>query len=121
MNGKRLYLYLTGRDKKGVKVLMTLQGLDTPPTRVANIADLRLQPELYEELDKFIESHKIGWEMWIESANSYQDLSDSLLKRGHSEVPIKCNPLHSESNFSDPHIADTRLLPKRKTMIRKST
>lgn len=121
MNGNRIYLYLARRDKKGCQVVMVLQGLETAATRVADIHSLRLPPEVIVELQTIIHDRRMDWEPWVESANSYEDLRQKLTVRGYTMLPLKSNPLHSESSHNNPHIADMRHIETRKTMLRKVT
>ena len=121
MNGSRIYLYLTRRDKKGCQVIMVLQGLQTPPTRLTDIHSLRLDPEVVAELHEIIHSKRMDWEPWVESANTYEELRQKLVSRGYSQLPLKASPLHSGSSHNDPYVADLRTVGARKSMVRKAT
>lgn len=120
MNGNRLYLYLARRDKKGCKVIMVLQGLTTPPTRVTDVNSLRLGPDVLSELTDIIHEHRMEWEPWVESANSYEELRQKLVTRGYSQLPLKATPLHSGSSHNNPHVADLRTVGAQKTMVQKA-
>jgi hypothetical protein len=117
----RLYLYLLNRNKEDLKVVMALQGLVTMPTKITDISVLRLEAKVVEELRSIVEEHKAQWDLWIEPANNYQELYDNLRRRGYYKIPLKSKPIHSESSFNDPHVADTRQLAKKSTMVRKAT
>jgi len=116
----KIYLYLARRDHKEVKVILTLQGLETTATRLTDVALLRLDPELMPELRNIIYEHRMEWEPWVESAENYADLKKKLEGRGYTNVPLKSKPLHSASSLSNPHVADTRNIGTRKTMLRKA-
>lgn len=120
MQGEKLYLYLAKRDKKNVKVIMTLQGLKILPSRVEDINKLRLPSDIIPELQTILENHKMEWELWIEPAVNFGDLRNKLEKRGYHNLPHRADPLHSASSFNNPHVADTRFL-KKTSMIRKFT
>lgn len=113
-----VYLYLARRDKKGCKIIMILQGLETYPTRLTDVNSLRLPADLIVELQNIIHDNRMDWEPWVESANSYEELRQKLVNRGYSQIPLKANPLHAESS---PHVADLRSAGTRKTMVRKTT
>lgn len=121
MSTSKIYLYLARRDRKEVKVVLNMQGLNTPATRLTDVALLRLAPELLPELQTILHGHKMEWEPWVESAENFADLKKKLEGRGYTNVPLKNKPLHTMSSFTDPHIADTRNIGTRKTMLRKAT
>ena len=121
MTGNRIFVYLARRDKKGLKVIMNLQGMTTPATRLTDMGALRLTPEVVVELQSIIHEHRMDWEPWIESADNYEELRQKLVRRGYSQLPLKSEPLHSESSYNNPHVADTRTMGAQKTMLRKVT
>ena len=120
MNGSRIFVYLTRRDKKGLKLVLVLQGLNVPATRLTDLGILRLNPEVVVELQNIVYENRMDWELWIESANNYEELRQNLINRGYSELPIKCKPIHSESSHNNPHVADTRSIGNRKCMLQNS-
>ena len=117
----RLYLYLLNRNKEDLKVVMVVQGLTTMPTKITDMSVLRLEAKVIEELRSIVEEHKANWDLWIEPASNYQELYNNLRRRGYHKIPVKSKPIHSESSFNDPHVADTRQLAKKSTMVRKAT
>lgn len=82
----RLYLYLAGRNRRGMKVLAAMQGPDTPPRRVTDLTDLNLTPGQTAEVRMAVEKHKMGWELWVESAKDNRALMKSLTDRGYEQV-----------------------------------
>ncbi len=54
------------------------------------------------------------WDLWIEPANSYEELKENLTKRGHRQLPLASSPLIDTS-----HKVNTNGLYQKKTMIRK--
>jgi hypothetical protein len=121
MEPSKIYLYLAKRDRQGVKVVMVLQGKETPPTRLTDASLMRLTPEILPELQNILHDHRMEWEPWVESASNYEDLRKKLERRGYSNLPLKSQPLHTASSFNNPHVADTRHIGVRKTMLRKAT
>ena len=88
---KKIYLYLGRRDKKGVAILSVLHGPSVPPSRVPDIARLGLPRDLTARLKQSIHEERMYWEPWIEAADTYTDLVESLKKRGYTNVPV--NPI----------------------------
>ncbi len=116
----RIYLYLTKRNKQDLKLVMILQGLKTLPTRLEDVETLRLPPVISQEVAEIIRQNRMEWEPWIESAENYAELKLKLEQRGYRNLPVRADPIHKESSYNDPHVADTRKLIK-KTMVRKPT
>lgn len=115
----KLYLYLGRRDKKGVQVLTVLNGDAMPPARVADLGILQLPHEVKAELDSLIYGNRMEWEPWLQSANSYQELKESLQKRGYSNLPVHSMPLAQSTNLYKPHKADTSKIPAKQIMVQK--
>ena len=88
---KKIYLYLGRRDKKGAAILAILHGPPVPPSRVPDVARLGLPRDLTARLQQSIYEERMYWEPWIESADTYGDLVESLRKRGYTNVPV--NPI----------------------------
>ena len=80
---KKIYLYMTRRDKKGMKVLATFRGQAIQPTRVSSVQALGLSKDLSSKISLAIHEDRLLWEPWIEAADSFNDLRNSLKKRGY--------------------------------------
>lgn len=88
-NQKKSYLYLTRRDKKGIKLLMTFPSkTDQPPVRVSDVKQLFLPESITAKVKEEVSTNRMTHELWIESADSYQDLKAKLTKRGYTGLPI---------------------------------
>jgi len=123
----RLYLYLARRDKKEIKVLTTFQGHAVPPTRVRDVKHLGLPRELTAKLSQEIHEDRLLWEPWVEAADSFEQLRESLKKRGYKA------PRRSKSRFAPEGLIEsnvrgldkiapsprtqTNRMPIRKTML----
>lgn len=114
-----VWLYLGRRDKKGVKILTVLKGGNQSPTRIPDITILHLPPALERELKGAINDNRMLWEPWIESAESYAQLSESLKKRGFTHLPMNERPLCDKATFSSTPTAKTSNLPKVKIMAQR--
>lgn len=107
-----LYLYLAKRDRKGIKLITTFQGLSTMPVRIVNLVELRLDKHFLESIEKIVDDNRMEYDLWLESANSCEDLKNKLLSRGY-EVPIRISQMMTGNN-----VADTRKIGNRKVMAK---
>ncbi len=112
-----LYLYLARRDKKGVRLLATLNGKQSAATRLGDIRTLQLPAAMERELADVIYENRMYWEPWIESAASFKDLKSKLSGRGYKELPI-----HNRAAVTDhgQPTANTTALPKNNVMVQRS-
>jgi hypothetical protein len=94
-NQKRLYLYLQRRDRKGMKLLSIFPFKECPPTRVTDLNSLKLPKALTATIEKSIYEDRMYWEPWIESADTYTELRNSLHKRKVRNVPLISTPKHT--------------------------
>jgi hypothetical protein len=91
---------------------------------VSNINDLQLPAELTKEIQETVHLNRMEYEPWIESADSFAGLKESLKKRGYKNLPIQQAPKHMPLPTKlkeQPKTADTRHLSQRKSMIRKGS
>ena len=79
-------MYLARRDKKGVKILNVFWG-DVPPTRVKDIKALNLPSHLERQVIKRVHKERMLWELWIDSAEDFTELRESLKRRGYKNLP----------------------------------
>jgi len=78
----KTYLYLLKRNKKDAKVISTIKcSGNIHPTRLIDLDQLGLASSERLGLKKIIEDHKIDWELWVESAENYNDLRVNLENR----------------------------------------
>lgn len=88
-NKSNLYFYLARLDKKGIKVLTSfVYNQKVYPTRVKNIKDLHMRPDIMNRIAKETYDNRMRYELFAESADSFNDLKDSLRKRGYTELPM---------------------------------
>lgn len=115
-----IYIYLGRRDKSGVRVLARVRGHEILPTRVNNLEDLRLPPDWTSQLNELVHENRMLWELWAETAKSYEELKDSLRTRGYTNVPLSGRTELSSFNLSTP-IVNQNALPRKRIMVRKAT
>lgn len=114
-----LYIYLARRDKSAVRILAKVTGKPILATRINEVSLLRLPTDWTTGLNQLIYDNRMLWEPFIEYAETYDDLTMNLLKRGYSNIPISPQPELSSSNLGSPTI-NSSSLPDKKTMLRKN-
>ena len=83
-----LFLYLTRRDKSGVRFLSQFHGQPQLATRIQNLSDLKLSSDYHEGLSQLIFDSRMMWELWLESADSIDVLRQNLKQRGYVNLPL---------------------------------
>lgn len=90
------------------------------PTRLSNLDKLNLPKEKKQELENIIENNKIQFEIWIESAISYNALREKLYKRKFKFIPTINKPEISNSQIKlDENVIKT--LPNQNVMLQRKT
>lgn len=108
------YLYLARRDKKGIKILLVINGDKSSPTRI-NPDHLNIPSNLKQQIIQSINDNKMLWEPWLEGAENYTTLKKSLILRGFSNIPTTMMPVLGNKTKSDIKIDGTKV----KTMMKK--
>jgi hypothetical protein len=116
-----LWLYLARRDSKGVKILATLSGRRQSPVRLTDTSLLSLPSPWKTRIDQLIFEERMLWEPWIETADNFEDLKDSLKGRGYTELPVSGQALFSRADFLSFPEVNVNRLPKQKVMLRKTS
>lgn len=90
MNRNSLYIYLARRDKKGIKVIsgFNFEG-KAYAARVEDISRLGLSPQVSAKVAKEAYDNRMEYELFVESAESFEDLKSSLRGRGYSNLPLQ--------------------------------
>lgn len=85
-----LYLYLARLDKKGIKTLCSFAYPNKVyPTRINNLQELNMHPEVYAKISKEANENRMQYELYAESASSFDELKKSLRERGYSNLPMQ--------------------------------
>ena len=87
------YLYLLKRDKKGMILLTIQQGNPIQRTELFDLKLVQATPQIMSKLKTIYQEHFMDYEMWIESAPSFQSIIDRLRSQGYSKLPNHANPL----------------------------
>lgn len=83
----KIFVYLAHRDKEGVKLLGNFKSNQEIHQKISNSVELRLPKDLEKAVANAAFENRMKWDLWIESANDYQDLSKKLKNRGFKNVP----------------------------------
>lgn len=110
-----LYLYLTKRDKKGIRILSKFLAAEHIPERLTDLSQLSISIGVLKDLEQIIYDSRMLWEPWIESASTYDQLKINLKKRGYTNIPMSAQP----ELFAPTQTANKQ--SNKKTMIQKST
>lgn len=105
-----IYLYLTSRDKKKVDIITLFEGT-CPTTRLPDIKGLQLPWQWEFEINYVINNYP-NTELWIASAESYEQFQIALRKQGYLNTPASHEP-HLWLSHIDTDIAE------RSDLIRK--
>lgn len=90
------FIYLAHRDKKGIQLMGIMQSKFEYCQKV-NPKDLGLTAECEKTLTEIVHKDRMKWDLWIESANNYEELIKRLTNRGFSNFPRFNTP---KFNFS---------------------
>ncbi len=91
------YIYLSKRDKKGVRILLVFSSQEHIPERVTDLTKLPIEINVRKKLEQIIYDERFNWEPWIESAKTYDDFKVKLRKRGYIGIPMSSQPeIYSE-------------------------
>lgn len=116
----KTYIYLLKRSKKDIKIIGSVQSnIRVIATRLKDLNLLGLPAQKRLDLQAIVVSHQLDWEVWIESAEDYEELMKSLHNRGFIVPPSSNTPLMSLMSHEIPKSSLVKL-NKNKTMIRKN-
>lgn len=120
MQEKKVWVYLTQRNKKGVRFLSQFKGKEAiSPTRMSDFSNLGLQVNYVQQLDQVVYDSRLLWESWIETAESFDEMTTKLKKRGYSNLPISFIPEIGGNNFVSAPTIHTYGVEKTKLMVRR--
>lgn len=118
MSRNSLYIYLARRDKKGIKVV---SGFDFDgrvyATRVQDISRLGLSPQVSGQVAREAYENRMEYELFVESAESFDELRASLAGRGYSQLPLQ----QFTGYIGSTSINTNALVTGKSTMIRRNS
>lgn len=112
----KLYLYLTKRDKKGVRFLAEIIGDEQLATRVTDLSLITSNHR--EDISQIIYDSRMMWEPWVESAENIEALRQNLKLRGFVNLPLSNN---MEIKTDNQIYINQKILPRKKIMSQKKT
>lgn len=116
----KVWIYLTRRDKNGVRFLAYFQGIEEiSPTRLKEVESLNLPAAITQKLNEIIYESRLEWEPWIESADSFDHLKSKIKKRGYLNLPISFIPELGSNNITLTPSVYTTSINKTKIMTRR--
>jgi hypothetical protein len=77
-------------------------------------------PHIWQsKIEEIIKEYGMNFEPWLESANSYRELSENLKKRGFTNLSPGMTPIMDFSEYKNFPKANTSSCKVMKTMIKK--
>lgn len=115
-----MYAYLARRDKQGVKFLGSfLYDSKVYPTKLeeGDMKSLNMSPQLSSELLIQLRDNRMEYELFLETAENFEQIKSSLRARGYSKIPN-----HQFSSSIRPgNINGNFLVTKESTMMRRGS
>jgi hypothetical protein len=117
-----LYIYLARLDKKGIRTLSAFEyATKIYPTKINNISELNLNPDVASLIIKETYENRMQYDLWVETASSFDDLKLSLQKRGYTNLPLQqfTGYVHSTSINEKALVTNSSTMFRRKSEIRQ--
>jgi hypothetical protein len=113
----RLYIYLAGLDKKGIEVVAAFPSTKKIyPTRIRDMSSLGMDPSASRKVSASAYEKRMTHELFAESAQSFEELKESLRRRGYSSLPMQ-----QFTGYTKPTKVDERsLITKSATMLQRA-
>lgn len=112
-----IYIYLAKRDKKGIKVLTGIKSNQKIyPSKINDLRTLNLKQDVHKKIEKDFLANKMDYQLYVESANSFNDLKSSLRRRGYKNLPM-----HQITENSSSFINNKNLITEKNTMLRRKS
>lgn len=113
-----LYIYLARLDKKGIKVLTAFEySKKVYPTRITDLDSLGMNNQMHAKISKEAFDNRMQYELYAESADSFEKLKSSLRTRGYSHLPL--NQFTGYVNSTS--INNKSLITTDSTMLRRNS
>ena len=113
-----MYVYLAKRDKSSVKVIGEFEyATKVYPTKLDQhgIASLNMNSQAASIVSKEAWNNRMDYELYMESASSFEELKSSLRARGYSHLPSH----QISTGFNPGKINENALVLERSTMMRR--
>lgn len=118
MSKNYLYIYLARLDKKGIKVISGFKyDKKIYPSRISDINKLNLNQQVHNKVIQESYENRMQYDLWAETANSFNDLRDSLKKRGYTNLPMQQFTGYTQNTI----INEKELVTQKSTMARRNS
>ena len=120
MNKNKMYVYLARRDKGGVKII---GGFDHSkkvyPTKLSeeDLFAMNMNQAAASEIVSESRKARMEYDLFVETAESFEKLRSSLASRGYSRIPHS----HFPKSFNAGKINETPLVTKDSIMMRRGS
>lgn len=91
------------------------------PVKIARVEDVRslgLDASTTAKIESLARENRMYYELWIEPAASFVELSEQLYSRGYSRMPLASMPM---VDLPQGFAVNASALPGQKTMTRRKT
>jgi hypothetical protein len=119
MKKNEIYFYLARRDKSGIKFIGRFgHESDVYATKIDEgvLRSLNMNPKASSELLKEMRENRMEYEMFAETASSFEEIRKSLSGRGYSRIST-----HQFSALKGGKINSSVLVTTKSTMIRRGS
>ena len=83
-----VFIYLARLDKKGIKAVSSFRhSAKVYPTKIDDVSSLGLSPDLAGRVSKEAYENRMHYELYLESAPSFEELKNALRSRGYANLP----------------------------------
>ena len=89
-------------------------------TRLNDVKQLALEFQHENAITQIVEKNKMDWQLFIESATSFKELKQQLVKRGYKGMPMNDKPelINHTNTISKDALQN---LPNQRTMMRRGS
>lgn len=115
-----MYIYLARRDKSSVRFLGGFPyASKVYPTKVRpeEVASLNMGPQTTSLVSREANENRMEYELYMETASSFEDLKSSLSGRGYSHLPSH----HFSVKMDSGNLDSRTLVTRESTMMRRSS
>lgn len=115
-----MYVYLAKRDKSSVRFLGGFPyASKVYPTKIRpeDVASLNMTPQTTSLLFKEANENRMEYELYMETASSFEELKSSLSGRGYAHLPSH----HFSAKMDSGNLDARSLVTRESTMMRRSS
>jgi len=115
----RMFIYLARRDKKGIKCVGSFEyDKKCFPSRITNLENSLLSNEIKRTIYNELNKDKYIYEVYAETASSFNELKESLMRRGYTDLPLQQFSIITGPNQT---ISEKSLITEKNVMLRRKS